>query len=129
MSDSKKANIGSIGWFDLTVKNAAEISDFYKQVTGWTVDGLAMGEYEDYVMKMPNSGNPVAGVCHAQGMNAALPPCWLMYITVENIEVSIADCVRLGGKLISPVKNSGGMGTYCVIQDPAGAYCALFEAS
>ncbi len=127
MSDQNKPAIGSIGWFDLTVENAEEIREFYASVTGWKTEPLSMGEYNDYVMKTPAQNTPVAGVCHARGSNAGLPPQWLMYITVDNIEASVAACLRLGGQLITPIKKYGDQGKYCVIQDPAGAFSALFQ--
>ncbi|MBI3123531.1 MAG: VOC family protein [Ignavibacteriales bacterium] len=118
---------GAINWRDLTVSNADEVRDFYSKVVGWKFEFVSMGEYSDYNMLSPESKIPAAGICHAQGVNADLPAQWLIYINVANIEESISFCRKLGGKLISGPKNYGGMGKYCVIQDPAGAVCALFE--
>jgi predicted enzyme related to lactoylglutathione lyase len=126
MSNSKPES-GTIGWTDLTVSNAEEIRDFYSKVTGWKPKPLSMGQYSDYVMNTPDSETSVAGICHARGVNAALPPQWLIYITVSDINGSVLKCKTLGGKIIAEPRNYGGMGTYCVIEDPAGAVCALFE--
>lgn len=127
MSDQKKANIGSIGWMDLTVENADSVRDFYREVVGWTFSGLDMGGYSDYCMNEPETGKSVAGVCHARGVNADLPPVWLIYVNVEDMEQSIVRCLELGGKLIAGPKEMGGHGRYAVIRDPAGAPIALFE--
>lgn len=53
-------------WHDLTVDNAEEVSDFYKQVVGWEKEGLSMGDYEDYIIKNPADNEVVAGICHAK---------------------------------------------------------------
>ena len=124
---TKKAAIGSMGWFDLTVDNAESVRDFYESVVGWTSTELSMGDYSDYVMSTPEEGSPVAGVCHARGGNAGLPAKWLMYVHIANISDSIEACEKGGGKLISKVRNMPGQGKFCVIQDPAGAVLALFE--
>ena len=124
---SEKASVGSIMWTDLTVENAERIRDFYSAVVGWTASGVDMGGYDDFNMNDPETGTPVAGVCHARGGNADLPPVWLIYVNVEDIEKSIASCVELGGQVISGPKGMGGQGKYCVIRDPAGAALALFE--
>jgi hypothetical protein len=124
---SEKASVGSITWADLTVENAERIRDFYSAVVGWTASGVNMGGYDDFNMNDPQTGTPVAGVCHARGGNADLPPVWLIYVNVEDIEKSIASCVELGGQVISGPKGMGGQGRYCVIRDPAGAALALFE--
>ena len=120
--------IGSIGWIDLTVENADQVKDFYAAVTGWKPSGLDMGGYDDYVMATPESGEGVSGVCHARGSNVGLPPVWRIYINVADIEQSLAKCVELGGEAITPIKNYAGQGRYCIIRDPAGAHCALFQS-
>jgi hypothetical protein len=124
MSEQK---IGAIGWTDLTVENAEQIRDFYHQVVGWTFSGVDMGGYDDFNLNDPESGQPVAGVCHARGSNAELPPVWLIYVNVADIEQSIARTVELGGQVVVGPKGFGGQGRYCVIRDPAGACIALFE--
>ena len=127
MSDREKASVGLVTWTDLTVENAEQIRDFYSAVVGWNPSGVDMGGYSDFNMNDPRTGNPVAGVCHARGSNADLPPVWLIYVNVEDIERSVARCVELGGQVISGPKGFGGQGRYCVIRDPAGAALALFE--
>ena len=86
-----------------------------------------MGAYADYTMTTPESDTPTAGVCHARGGNAGLPAQWLIYITVADIDASVDACTAGGGKVIAGPKEMGGMGRCAVIEDPAGAVCALFE--
>lgn len=121
------SEIGSVGWMDLTVENADAVRDFYSAVVGWTPTGLDMGGYQDYVMAEPESGKMISGICHARGPNAELPPVWLIYINVKDIEHSLKRCEELGGQAITPIKSYGGHGRYCIIRDPAGAHAALFE--
>lgn len=118
--------IGSVGWFDLTVPDATNVRDFYKAVVGWTTSEVPMGEYSDYCMH-PQDSDPVAGVCHARGTNANLPPAWLIYITVADLKASLAKCRELGGTELTPIRDMGSYGTMAVIRDPAGAVCALIQ--
>lgn len=127
MSETGKPEIGSIGWVDLTVENADQVRDFYKEVVGWGTTPVGMGEYSDYCMDQPGDGRSVAGVCHARGTNAGLPAQWLIYITVEDLDRSMSRCQERGGQVIAGPKGMGPQGRYCVIQDPAGAVAALFE--
>lgn len=126
MSNSAKSEVGTITWTDLTVANAEAVRDFYSAVVGWKSSPVDMGGYNDYNMNTPESGKTAAGICHTRGVNAELPPQWLVYITVEDVDKSAARCVELGGKVIAGPKGMGGHGRYCVIQDPAGAVAALF---
>ena len=118
--------VGRIGWVDLTVPDAGTVRDFYREVVGWESDDVDMGEYADYTMRPPGSENGVAGVCHARGTNAGIPPVWLVYLTVADVAESAERCVELGGQVLIAPKGLAG-GRYCVIQDPAGAICALYE--
>lgn len=117
--------LGAITWTDLAVADATEVRDFYQAVAGWTATPLAMGGYDDYCMNAAD-GNTVAGICHARGTNADLPPQWMIYITVANLDASLEQCRKLGGKVVAGPKNMGG-NRYAVIQDPAGAVAALFQ--
>ena len=118
---------GLIPWCDLTVPDAGAIRDFYAEVVGWTSTGLDMGGYEDYCMNEPGEGQTVAGICHARGANAGLPALWLVYITVDDCDLAAARAVERGGKVLRPAGAMGPQGRYCVIQDPAGAVCALYQ--
>jgi predicted enzyme related to lactoylglutathione lyase len=125
MNEPSKPPVGSISWTDLTVENAATIRDFYQAVAGWNSAPISMGDYDDYAMLSPTDGSGVAGICHARGANAELPPQWLIYITVADLDESMARCRENGGAIIAGPK-SMGKDRYCVIRDPAGAVAALY---
>ncbi len=127
MSDNRPPEIGSIGWLDLTVDEAEQVRDFYAAVVGWQPSPVDMGGYSDFNMQSPGRGQAVAGVCHARGINADLPPVWLVYFVVEDLDHSIQECLDRGGKVIAGPKEMGGQGRYCVLQDPAGAIAALWS--
>jgi predicted enzyme related to lactoylglutathione lyase len=118
---------GEIGWVDLTVPDAVAVRDFYMHVTGWTASPVDMGGYADFNMTPAGASVAVGGICHARGENRDLPPVWLIYITVADIEESVRQCEARGGKLLLPIKTMGAHGRYCVIEDPAGAAAGLFE--
>ena len=117
---------GRIGWIDMTVANAGEIRDFYAAVVGWKPEDVSMGNYSDYSMTTPG-GETVSGICHARGSNADLPAGWLIYITVADIDASVAACEAHGGEVLVPARGLAG-GRFCVIRDPSGAAAALYQA-
>jgi len=125
-NEGDELGIGKIQWQDLTVTNAIEIRDFYRKIIGWDCVPEDMGGYEDYHMILPSTGNSVAGICHARGGNVDMPPVWLVYITVEDVDKSAKMCQDLGGEVVVGPGQMGG-GRFCVIRDPAGAMCALYR--
>lgn len=121
------SNAGTISWVDLTVPNAEEIKSFYSKVVGWQSSPVNMGTYDDYAMLVPGTENAAAGICHLKGINKNVPSQWLIYINVDNLDVSLDECRNLGGHVLVEPKNLGEEGRYAVIQDPAGAVCALYQ--
>jgi len=139
--------LGTVTWVDLTVANAPEVRDFYEAVVGWTPREVDMGDYADFEM-LPPAGNAsdsadgaagdgnsstgtssvpkaaaAAGVCHARGGNAKLPPQWIIYVPVADLARSLYACERLGGKIVHRLSAH-----YVLIQDPAGAVMMLYQA-
>jgi uncharacterized protein len=127
MPDTAARQPGRIGWFDLTVADAPQVRDFYRKVVGWKVSEVDMGGYADYCLHVPGSGEVVAGLCHARGENADLPPAWLLYITVADLDESLRQCEQAGGQVRVAPRSLGPPGRFAVIEDPAGAVAALFE--
>jgi uncharacterized protein len=115
---------GSIVWTDLTVKDAASVRDFYREVVGWEAAPQTMGDYDDFNMLPSGAETPVAGICHARGANANLPAQWLVYVQVEDVEASAKRAQKLGGAVLDGPRGMGSL-RFCVIRDPAGAVLAL----
>lgn len=92
-----------------------------------------MEGYDDFNMLAAPGGDPAAGICHARGGNADLPPQWLAYVAVADLDASIARCRALGGSVVAGPKggcgDGDGDGAYCVIRDPAGAVLALIQVA
>ncbi|MBL7986820.1 MAG: VOC family protein [Chlorobi bacterium] len=115
---------GAIVWHDLTVPDAENIKEFYSHVIGWETKPHPM--CDDFNAIIPETGETIAGICHARGVNAGIPPQWLIYVEVDNVLESIERCKELGGT-VAYGPRSIGTHNFCVIQDPAGAVVGLIE--
>ncbi|MEQ8330429.1 MAG: VOC family protein [Longimicrobiales bacterium] len=116
---------GGVAWVDLTVDDADGVRDFYMAVTGWTPHEVSMGDYADYAM-LDGNGQPVAGVCHARGSNADLPATWLVYVTVKDLDTSVATVEERGGRVVVAPRPMGA-DRMAVVSDPAGGVLALYQ--
>jgi uncharacterized protein len=119
-------NIGKIVWRDLTVPNADEIKDFYVHVIGWHADEHDMGDYADHNIRTSPTEEPIAGICHARGMNANVPAQWLIYVQVDDVHAAVQRCRDAGGSIVDGPRKMGAS-DFCVIKDPAGAVLALIS--
>lgn len=122
------APMGRIGWVDLTVPNAEAMRDFYCDVIGWSPEDVAMRDgiegYADYNM-LRADGHPGAGVCHARGGNAGLPPVWMIYLPVADMAESLRRVAEEGGTVLKAVQGKNGQYVYAAVRDPVGAVFAL----
>lgn len=119
--------MGAITWSDLTVPDAVAVRDFYAAVCGWRAEPVAMNGYEDFAMVVEGKDGAVAGICHARGVNADVPPQWLNYVTVPALDASLAACLARGGAIVRPATDMGAWGRMAIIRDPAGAVLALMQ--
>ncbi|MBP8725137.1 MAG: VOC family protein [Saprospiraceae bacterium] len=117
---------GYFSWADLTVPDAEALRSFYTALLGLDSANVGMNGYSDFCLVRPGEGQPVAGICHARGQNAGLPPVWLLYFPVEGLDRSLAHLEQLGGSLIAGPFPAGGS-RCAVVKDPAGACFALYE--
>lgn len=120
------SNIGRIEWLDLTIPDAERIKNFYTKVVGWKSSDVDMGSYSDFNINLPETGDTVAGICHARGSNAKLPSQWLVYVRVASVKDSAGQCEKSGGKVLDGPRRMGGS-NFCVIEDPSGAVMALIS--
>jgi predicted enzyme related to lactoylglutathione lyase len=121
-------SVGRISWLDLTVSEASVTRDFYRDVVGWSAQEVEMedaGErYADYALCTPD-GTAVAGVCHARGVNQAIPPVWLICLPVGDLSESLGRVQEEGGEVVEARRGTSGEYAYAVIRDPVGACLAL----
>ncbi|MEO0425125.1 MAG: VOC family protein [Pseudomonadota bacterium] len=127
-ADHASPEMGRIVWLDLTVPDAVATRDFYREVVGWSpqaVEKEAAGErYTDYNMRLENE-TPAAGICHARGANATLPPVWMIYLPVGDLAESIRRVRAEGGEVLQVTAHTAGSQAHAVVRDPVGACFAL----
>ena len=117
--------IGSVDWVDMTGERAESEKRFYQRVVGLRPVAVDMGSHRDWMMVGAN-GRPSCGICHRKGPNAAIPPGWVPWFTVESVAKSVAAARRLGATVIDGPRSGSG-GTFCIVRDPAGLHAALFQ--
>lgn len=56
-----------------------------------------------------------------------MPAQWLIYLTVADLDASLAACAEGGGEAVAGPRSMGVYGRMAVIRDPAGAVATLSE--
>ena len=109
---------------ELHTQDVAAAKKFYSSLFGWKLEDMPMPEGGTYTMV--NVGEGVGGGM-MKNPDPKVPPHWLAYVGVDNVEASTKRAQELGGKVHLGVTTVGDYGWMSVIQDPTGAYFALWK--
>ena len=114
-------NHGDIGWTQLNTSAPESAIQFYSDLVGWSNNGEPMPGYHVFGSGSENLGGITA---LEEGQSG---PAWLPFVTVEDIEASVAKAQELGGSVVQPVTPIGDAGSIAIIADPTGAATGLAQ--
>jgi hypothetical protein len=69
----------------------------------------------------------VAGIMVANAGSPPIPPHWGCYVTVDNLDRTVALAVSLGGQLLLPAMEVPTVGRMAVLRDPQGAVINVMQ--
>lgn len=116
---------GEFCWNELSTPDLQKAKDFYSKMFGWKFSDHEVGDMKYTMIK--KDGQEFAGIWSIPKDQAAdIPPHWLSYILVENVDES-AEKAQQNGATIIKIDNAGEMGRFAIMQDPTGAHIALWQ--
>lgn len=120
---------GTPSWIDLATTDVAAARAFYGGLFGWSFEEHPTDRGEPYVMarKGPHAA---AGVMTqpSEQVEMGLPPLWASYVSVDDIEATLAKVEAAGGKVMAPAFDVMTSGKMAVLVDPTGAVLCLWQA-
>lgn len=120
---------GSFIWHELLSADPAGGQAFYTALVGWgtlTMD-VGAGPYT-----MFTAGEvPVAGslALPEEAKQMGVPPHWVLYVSVEDVDATVAQATGLGAQTDVPAMDIPTVGRMAVLTDPQGAGFAVFTPS
>jgi predicted enzyme related to lactoylglutathione lyase len=112
---------GALCWNELSSPDIEASGAFYRDLFGWTVAPFEGSPDPYLVIQNGDRGNGGIRPLDPPGM----PPNWLVYFAVDDIDAGLAKVEELGGtKMVGPVDI--GIAKIGVVQDPQGAAFALY---
>jgi uncharacterized protein len=117
--------IGTFCWDELHTKDQAAAGKFYGSIFGWT--GKVAPDDPMKYWHWQNAGKDIGGMMDLQVPN--VPPHWLAYIAVSDVDASCKKAKDLGAKVVMEPMEIPKTGKFGVIQDPTGAAVALFRSA
>jgi predicted enzyme related to lactoylglutathione lyase len=110
---------GAFSWNELTTTDPTAAASFYAGLFGWTVKDANMGGGSYLLGSLGETA--VAGIMAPPPGAPPRPPAWGAYVTVDDVDATIARCIELGGQVLMPGMDVTGVGRMAVLQDPQGA--------
>lgn len=123
MTDTTPSNApGTFCWVELSTSDGNAAKAFYTSLFDWTpVDvPIPNGVY----VLLQKGGRDAAALME----NKIGHPAWLLYIAVASADEAAEKATSLGGKLLQPPFDAMDLGRMALVQDPAGAVFAVWEA-
>ncbi len=117
---------GTFCWNELMTPDVDAAKSFYSQLFGWESKEMDMGPQGTYTIYSA-AGKDCAGMMKTP--NEHVPPNWLAYVTVEDVDASTSKAEGLGATVCVKPTDIPGMGRFSVIIDPTKAAIGLFQGT
>jgi predicted enzyme related to lactoylglutathione lyase len=114
---------GALCWADLNTPEPDRAKTFYEGLFGWS---LTPGQDESGYLHIQNGEEFIGGIPPAAQRNPYIPPHWLVYYLVDDVDASAAKAKLLGGAEHLAPMTMEGVGRMAVLADPQGASFAIF---
>lgn len=108
----------TLSWNELLTHDTQKAGKFYTELLGWSTktDGPGGENYTEFV----NDGESIAGMMALPPDAQSMPPFWMPYFMVEDVDGMVARAIELGGKAMIEGLNVEGVGRIANIMDPVG---------
>ncbi len=129
MTNIDKHSAGSFCWIELHTSDQAAAKTFYTALFGWEPNDMPMGPNDFYTIWRLQGRDAAAGCTQRpEERSHGVPPHWMIYVSVDDVDASVTKAQGLGGTIIAPAFDVMDAGRMAVIQDPTGAVFCLWKA-
>jgi uncharacterized protein len=114
-------------WYDVMTTDVKAAEKFYAAVIGWKMQDSGMPG-PGYTLVL-NGHIQVGGIMPVPEENKGMPPMWMGYIGVDNVDEYAKKVTKAGGKIWKEPQDIPGVGRFSVAADPHGAGFILFKGN
>lgn len=113
---------GAFSWSELMTTDPEKAAAFYGSLFGWTLESMPMaGQPDGAVYRVAKVGDVAVGGLAACPQGEPMPPAWACYVTVDDVDTTVAKAQQLGASILMPVIEIPTVGRMATIRDPQGA--------
>lgn len=113
-------------WYDHMTSDTDAAVAFYTKVVGWgTMPWNGPMPYTLWTV----GDAPIGGVMALPPEAGPMPPHWLGYIGVDDVDAKAAEVTKRGGTIMKEGTDIPDVGRFAVVADPQGAVFCLYSSS
>jgi uncharacterized protein len=119
--------VGDASWHELMTTDAPAAMRFYSDVFGWEPgDAMDMGDMGKYhIFNRPHG--MIGGMMNKPPAMASVPPHWMIYFRVPDIDAAVERIKASGGKVLNGPMEVPGGSRVANAMDPQGAGFSVHE--
>jgi hypothetical protein len=119
---------GQFSWAELNTNDYEGAWKFYSQLFGWKeTSSMDMGPAGTYFMFEGGAGATRGGMSN-MAKQMKVPPHWLHYVTVKDMDRTVERIKQNGGKIMNGPMDIPGDDVVAQCQDPQGGFFAIYAA-
>jgi len=119
---------GKFVWFEHLSADIPKARKFYDALFGWHTESMPMGG-QRYSMILNGDGTTSEGIGGYRGVEAAIRPAWIGYISVDDVDATYAVALAEGATAVAAPADHGTVGRGATIHDPTGAAVCLWHSA
>jgi predicted enzyme related to lactoylglutathione lyase len=117
---------GKVVWHDLNTRDTAKAKAFYGGVFGWQIRSREMGETKHDFLYLGEEG---FGCLVKQEDKDPMPPHWVGYVQVDDLDAAVKRVKRGGGSAPVPRMAITDKDAFAILVDPLGATFAAYTTA
>lgn len=121
-----KQETGAMMWNELLTSNSDGAIEFYSGLLGVS-RGETMGDMGYTLIRAQET--EVAGVLQITPEMGPVPPNWMIYFGVDDVDETVAKVQSLGGSVLVPGTDIPAIGRFATLRDPQGAPFSIFKGA
>ena len=110
--------------FEIPANDVEKLKGFYEKLFGWKIIHAPMGGFDYWVIQTVSTDEK--GMLLKPGVNGGMykkadkTQVPVNYVSVDNIDATLASLAKSGGKIVGAKQSLPGVGTFAICLDPEG---------
>ena len=120
--------VGALTWSELYTRDTKKAEAFYTDLFAWNPAPFE-GPMPYTVFHVAKGDRGTGGMMAMPDEMKGIPPHWLPYFQVEDVDATVALATEHGGKVCNPAMDIPKVGRIAMLADPQGVAFAIIKVS